>query len=527
MAVERKFQAIVTVLDRTAGPLRAIHARLAALGPVGAAAAGGLRTMAERLTVIANNPAMMRLGQAVTMAGNGIQRINSAMTGLALAGATMAGGITAALVGMSRASVDSAGRLADFAAQTGMSVEQLVGLQHAGRLASVPLERLVEGTSKLSVAMREVTTGRNARLAELFQRLGIPLRTAQGQLRGTADVFTDLADRFAQEGPQLREQMARAIFGDGGAPLLRLLSGGSAALRETMAEGLRLNPQINSNNIDELDKLGDAFEKVRSAVEGMRDAIVVRLGPQLAPMLENLAKWIAANQDIVGNDVAGWIKSVADRIAAWNIGAFIESMKSVAETVGKIVDAFGGLETILVGSVILRLAGIIAGIGAALVGLPVAAVTAIAAAIGGAGYIIWRNWDGLVELFDNIAAAMRRAGDAMRESFRQGPGTAVPGLPNGALPSLPAVPGIPGGAPNGLIPGLPSFPGFPGLEGGPGFPRTNSLIAPRRMSSTQPKGRLVVEFANVPRGATVRQERADPGLPDITLAVGYSSPFAA
>jgi hypothetical protein len=526
MAVERKFQAVVTVLDRTAGPLRSIQARLAGMGTAGASVGRGLQAAAERLSAIGNSNAMARLGALATRAGNGIAHINAGLGRLQALGALAAGGIVAGMLGMSRASVDSAGRLADLSAQTGMTVEQLTGLQHAGRLSSVPLEDMVGALSRLSVGMREVSTGRNANLAELFQRLRVPLRDAQGDLRSTADVFTDLADRFQQEGPHLREQMARALFGRGGAPLLRLLGGGSEALRETMAEGLRLNPQINSNNIDELDKLGDAFEKVKTAVEGMRDAIVVRLGPQLAPMLENLAKWIAANQDIVGNDVAGWIKGVADRIAGWNIGAFIESMKSVAETVGKIVEAFGGLETILVGSVILRLAGIIAAIGAALLGLPVAAITAVAATIGAAGYLIWRNWDGLVEMFDNIAAAMRRAGDAMRESFRQGPG-GVPGLPGGALPTFPAVPGIPGGAPNGLIPGLPAFPGFPGLDGGPGFPRGPSLLAPRRMSSTQPEGRLVVEFANLPRGASVRQERADPGLPDITLAVGYSSPFAA
>ncbi|MBU8538736.1 hypothetical protein [Falsiroseomonas tokyonensis] len=539
MTVSRKFQAVVTLEDKTAGPLRALAARLAAIGPVGAGIGRSLQGVSDRLARIGNSTAVYGLARSMNLLGRGIQGVNNGMTNLAALGGVTGAGVVAGLLGMGRATMTAVGNLADLSARTGMTVRDLRGLEHAARMADVEMPAAVTAVERLSRGMYEAATGRNRELAELFQRNNIALRDGvTGQVRTAAEVLPQLADLFADNTNQaLRNSMANALFSRPGSALIAALQQGGAALREQWAEGFRLNPQVNDDNIGALDRAEDAYAKLGVAITGVRDAISVRLMPALAPLIERMTEFVRVNQDLVGERVSEWVKGVADAMAEWDLPAIARNMEKFAGAAGAIYRALGGIEGILVGSIILKLATVIGGIGAAILGLPAAAITAAAAAIGGAAYIIWRNWEGIEDMFRRIGDAMERAGQQMRDAFRSPP--LAPAVPQGSLPGFPAVPGtpsLPGATPRGLIPGLPRFPSIPGVPGGlPGLPRPLGSALPLGPSlassrgagpARTPEGRLVVEFANLPRDARVRQERADPGLPDLVMNVGYARPFA-
>ncbi|NKE48425.1 hypothetical protein HB662_26870 [Roseomonas frigidaquae] len=533
MTVNRKFQAVVTLDDKTAGPLRALSARLAAIGPVGAGIGRSLQGVSDRLGHIGRSTAMYTLARSMNVAGRGIMLVNRGLTQIAALGGISGAGVVAGLLGMGRATMTAVGNLADLSARTGMTVRDLRGLEHAARMADVEMPAAVAAMERLNRGMFDATNGQNRDLAELFSRNNIALRDGvTGQVRTAAQVLPQLADLFAQNTNQaLRNSMANALFSRAGAPLIAALTQGGAALREQMAEGFRLNPQINDGNIGALDRAEDAYAKLGVAITGVRDAISVRLMPALAPVIERMTEWTAANQDLIGARVSEWVKNVATAMEEWNLGETVRNLERFKTAAVAVYGALGGIEGILVGSIILRLAGIFGAIGAAMLGLPVAAVTAAAAAIGAAAYVIWRNWEGIEDMFRRIGDAMERAGQQMREAFR-GPPTAPP-VPQGALPRFPTIPGapsLPGAVPPGLMPGLPRFPSMPGgppVRLFPGsFGSGGILGGGRGAAGRSAEGRLVVEFANLPRGATVRQERSDPGLPEIRLDVGYARPFA-
>ncbi|MGX9966066.1 phage tail tape measure protein [Roseomonas sp. F4] len=546
--VNRRFQAIITVLDRTAGPLRGIQRNIAGLARFTAGVAQPLRSIQERFAALREaSPVLNQVGESAALVGRRMAGLAGAVRGVGfgIIGLGAAAGLSAGgLLAMVRATIDQTGALDDLANRLGISANALSGLQYAAQLAGVPAEALGSSLERLQRGLAEAAAGNNDNLAALFRRLGISLRDSNGRLRTAADIMPQLADGFARNtNAATRTRMAMALFGRAGGPLINVLRGGSDALREQMAEWERLHGTVGNDAVQAQAEMGDSLDRVSTAIGGVRFALASRLAPVMIPLLDRLATWISNNRELIATRVAEWAERIGTAIANWDIGALVERLGRWAETAAAITEALGGLQSVLaimaglallpVVSALASLAVSLTALGvSALVFSPAGAVIAALAALALLGKLLYDAWKPFADLVDRIIDGLRRlqgAGVARPPEMQQeqrnnfGQRGRLNGFYDGPAvePEDPPNPlRIRPGTPLGNLQRLPLGP----LLGPDGQP---ALGGPLRLQSAPgavpARGQVDVRvrFDDLPRGARVEADgRGDVGRPQ--LDVGYA-----
>lgn len=509
-------QAVVTVSDRTAGPLAAISARLRA---------------------IAGMNGLQRVQAATQMVRRQFSALAGTITRLAVPLAALAGAGTAGLYAMTRATVDAGGAWEDLSFRLGIAVRDLQALDYAGRQTGVTSEAMAASLERLQRGIGDAAAGRNQDLAALFQRLRIPLRDANGALRTAADLMPELADAFQRnENATVRTRMAMALFGRAGGPLIGMLQEGRDALAGNIAEWGRLNGVIGTDQAAMLARVGDSLTRVQEAMLGLRNAIVVHLAPALEPMLNNLAEWIARNREIISSTLARWVQQLGDALAGVDWAAVVEEIRGFLRVVRDVVEQVGGWRTAL-----LAVGAYMAGPLIVSIGLLAAAITStlIPPLLRATGLLAALRTGGAAALAAGGAAA--RVGAAVVGSAAGGAAAAgavgaagVLGLGLGlyevqrqgqqnqraAAESYERgeVPGVMGGAQRQAIQDfLRANP--PG--GGSSLFRPQSAPAP----AAPPQGQVDVRvrLENLPRGSQVDARAEGAGLREPRLDVGFAA----
>ena len=118
----------------------------------------------------------------------------------------------------------------------GITAEQLQEFSYAATHAGAAPEDL-EGCAQkdLGTHMAEIANGLDTSSSAftLFQKLGIEMKDAAGNMRPVEQVFLDLADAIQRnEDPALRAKMAMATMGGSGRKLIPMLAGGSDGLKQ-------------------------------------------------------------------------------------------------------------------------------------------------------------------------------------------------------------------------------------------------------------------------------------------------------
>lgn len=240
-----------------------------------------------------------------------------AFAAVAAAGVAMAGALA---VGIKR-TIDEADGMSKAAQKFGVGVEELSRLKHAADLSGVSMEGLGTGLRKLSQNMVEFANGAKNTAAQAFQALGISVKNADGTLKSSSQVMTEVAGKFAQmqDGAQ-KTSLAMAIFGKAGADLIPMLNAGADGLRSMMEEADRLGIVIDSNTA----RAAEAFNDNLTRMNRAKDGLIMKITSQLLPALELLAeKFIALVNDgerveqianAIGN-VFRWVAVEAARVA--------------------------------------------------------------------------------------------------------------------------------------------------------------------------------------------------------------------
>lgn len=298
----------------------------------------------------------------------GTRQAQGAMDGLARrirnVGAA-ASGFGAAFVLAMRGQLTTADEAIKAAQSMGLSVEQYTRLVHAADLSGVSMEGLATAVQRMARTM-EGSPG-------LFEDLGIAVRDADGNLRGTDEVLLDFADVLAAM-PDGAEKTALSItaLGRSGADLIPMLNGGRDALTEMMGEADRLNLTIGTDTARSAEVFNDNITRLTGQIEGLKRQITEALAPVLA-------------------EISTVVVDLAQRFGELDP----ETRKFIA-TLG-VGLAVGG--PILLGLGLLLTA-------VKLLISPFTLAVGLAMALASAGLAIYRNWDGIAAFFANVVATV-------------------------------------------------------------------------------------------------------------------------
>ncbi len=230
--------------------------------------------------------------------------------------------------GLVEDTVELGGHLNDLAQSAGVPIEPLQELGYAASLNSSSTEELAQALGILSKNMLAATNGGEEQ-QKMFDRMGVSIRNADGSLRSAQDVFEQLGDHFKSLPDGARKTAeAQEVLGKSGKNLIPTLNAGSAGLREMAQEARDLGGVISEDGVHALDEFGDAQDKVKFALKGLRNEAVVTLLPELQKLVDSLLGWIKQNRKLL-------IEKITKAV-----NLLIRGVKVLATVIGYAIDLF-------------------------------------------------------------------------------------------------------------------------------------------------------------------------------------------
>lgn len=321
---------------------------------------------------------MRRISASVEMASRRLDSIGRQMQ--VVGGAITAAGAAAALA--IRSQINAADDMGKAAQRLGVPVEALSQLRYAAELSGVSVGSLDQAIQRLS---RQMVDG-----ADKFAALGVQVRGADGELRGTVDVIADVADVLA-EMPDGAEKTALmiALMGRSAADLIPLLNQGGGAMREAAAEADRLGITISDAMFRASERTNDAITRMQAAMTGLTTQIV----SEMAPMIADLAEWVS---ELVQNFAA--LEPETQRVIA--------TLTGITIVAGPVIVALGSLLRALA-SIRLVMVGLVALSGP--LGIALALLTA-----GAAAWLVYRSdAEGTNDALDGVKTAQEQLNEAL------------------------------------------------------------------------------------------------------------------
>lgn len=295
--------------------------------------------------------------------------------------------------------------------RTGASATNLRGFEFAARNMGVSAEAATGTIENLARFLRNNPAGEG-----YLATLGVQTRNANGELRDTVDIMSDLGKSLANKPTWLASQYG-SILGIDENLMLAMRNGDFEKLLAQYREmskstGLDKAADDSHRFMTQLRGLGTSFENLGIRVEG---AMLQKIGPQL----ERFQRWMDEHGDEIANRITDIANAVVKAAAAmgpplaWLADKFVELDRGTDGWSTKILllgVALNALGVFKIAGGVWKIVGALRAGGAAAsgatgllsaMGVELAALASSAAAVG-AAFLGWKIGDGVRDQIDGL-----------------------------------------------------------------------------------------------------------------------------
>lgn len=410
MAKEFPLNVVIRAVDKITGPLRKIQGQVSGLG--------------EKLKSLSGRSGIPAVIEATKGVGSAFGQVGASLwnAGKALAAFGASAGITgAAVFQLMRGYSDAAGSLNDLEQATGISARKLQEWGYGAQQTSVDAGAFASAMKKLSSNIGQALVGKGSAVAVL-QGFGVALRDAGGRAKKVDELLPQIADKLIRiKSPALQAAAAQKIFGKSGVDLLPLLKGGSKGLEEFAKRAQELGIVMGDDAIAAGDEFGDLMDDLNQSFAGVRNTIAGALAPALNELMRQLIDLVVKYRPQIKKffedfapKLPGKLKELAGLVR--DLG---NALAPVVRFMGWLADTFGGANVILatmatvLGAILipplLAATQAVYALGFALATTPIGWIIAGVAALAGAVYLIYKNWDGIAEWFSDTFTKIKSA----------------------------------------------------------------------------------------------------------------------
>ncbi len=359
---------ILKAVDQVSGPLKGVN--------------GSVATFQKKIT-----SASINTSSAWRQTGDALKSLGTRVA--------LVGGSIFALAKTSSAYGDEVN---DTANMLGMSTDALQSYRYIGRLAGVEVEEMDKALEKMTVNLGKSESGTGT-AKKALNALGITAEKLKAA--GPDKSLMVIADAFAKvKDPSVKASIAVDLFGRAGVGMVNVLSEGSAGLEKMQERAKALGIVLDADGIKTAADFDDAWQEVSMTLGGLKNILGVSLLPAMKRGIESVTEWVVK--------LRGWAKenpalaSTLGKVALGLSGLVIFG-GPIAKTVYSVVNlalALGKLKSAI--SAAGGLGKLFSSFGSG-----AGKFILIAAAIGAAAYLIYKNWDKIGPVVTRVLTAIK------------------------------------------------------------------------------------------------------------------------
>ena len=296
-----------------------------------------------------------KLGKAAEVAG---KVAKAAFAAIAAAATAAVGAIAAVSKGiikigteLGKMSVDAAARADEILTEStisGITTETYQELAYAAELVDTSLDTIQGSLVKVTKSMSSAAGG-NKKMIANFKKLGVSVKNADGTLRDSEDVFSDVIDALGKiENETERDAMAMEVLGKSAGDLKPLIAAGGDELNKLRQEAHEVGYVMNDETLSAFGAFDDNIQKLKNGATAAQNALGGMLLPALTDLsgegVDLLGQFTnALNEANTTGDYDTFATKLSDMVTQAldslqkNIGPIINTVTTVINTVIKAV----------------------------------------------------------------------------------------------------------------------------------------------------------------------------------------------
>ena len=256
----------------------------------------------------ASNVTLTKVSQTFGKISDASGKVAQATRGLS----TAAGGALAGIAGLAIKSAAAADDLNTLAKQTGISTAELQKMQYASDLVDVSVDTITGAMTKMKKNMASTSADTQA----AFQRIGVSVTDANGQLRSSTDVFYEVLQGLSKISNETeRDVVAMQLFGKSADELAGIVDDGGAALKSLGEEAEQLGLILDQETLDSLNNVNDQVDKLKAKANGEIAKSGAKALEALMPVFEKVLDAMNKALDYIGNLDEDQIKMLTTLLA--------------------------------------------------------------------------------------------------------------------------------------------------------------------------------------------------------------------
>lgn len=256
----------------------------------------------------ASNITLTKVSQTFGKISDASGKVAQATRGLS----TAAGGALAGIAGIAIKSAAAADDLNTLAKQTGISTAELQKMQYASDLVDVSVDTITGAMTKMKKNMASTSADTQA----AFQRIGVSVTDANGQLRSSTDVFYEVLQGLSKISNETeRDVVAMQLFGKSADELAGIVDDGGAALKSLGEEAEQLGLILDQETLDSLNNVNDQVDKLKAKANGEIAKSGAKALEALMPVFEKVLDAMNKALDYIGNLDEDQIKMLTTLLA--------------------------------------------------------------------------------------------------------------------------------------------------------------------------------------------------------------------
>ena len=245
--------------------------------------------------------------------GDGLKKVGKAAAGIA----TVAAGAATAAGAALKSAVDDTAAYADTidkaSYRSGLGAENLQRLKYAAEQSGASLENIEKSAKKMNDRLAEVSEG-NEKSAEMFEKLGVAVYDADGNMRSSDDVYNDVLAKLADMGDTAEATaIGTDLFGKAFTDLKPLLAAGSDGINDLKDNADALGIVMSQDAVTAGVKYGDTVADIKNALGGAARSIGASVLPMFQKFADKLITYIPKIQDFI-KKIIPIVEKLADSI---------------------------------------------------------------------------------------------------------------------------------------------------------------------------------------------------------------------
>ena len=276
------------------------------------------------------NAKLAEIGATADKVAAGAGKVANATKGMSMAAA----GALTAIGGMAYKAVTAADDLNTLSKQSGFTTAELQKMEYAADRIDVSMDDITASAKKLKSNMG---SGSGA-VGEAFQKLGISVMNANGQMRDSTLVYWEVIQALSRVRNETeRDQIAMTLLGKGADSLAGIIDDGGAAFRQLGAEAEAAGLIMSQDTLDSLNDVNDKIDELKAKASATAATSGAKALEAAMPVIESLINALGRLLEAVGSMSAGQMKFILTILA---VMASISPLASMVQKIASAVSFF-------------------------------------------------------------------------------------------------------------------------------------------------------------------------------------------